>query len=224
VYIDLGNNGTIDDSLLLTNRPLPVQLASFTASLDTLSRVVLNWLTLSETNNYGFYIQKKRQGETAWTEIPNSFIPGHGTTFEPHRYTFTDASTLPGRWHYRLRQVDLDGTTHFSEPVTISTITSVGTNSIPGEYSLHQNYPNPFNPVTQIKFDLAEPSQVQLIVYDVLGRQVAELANDNLNAGYHSTSWNASDVASGVYFARLTARDVNGATKLNRVIKLMLMR
>ena len=85
-----------------------------------------------------------------------------------------------------------------------------------------QNYPNPFNPTTQIKYDLPEASHVMLAVYDILGRKVAELVNGQVAEGYHTARWNALDVSSGVYFARFTATDANGAVKLNKVSKLLL--
>jgi len=94
--------------------------------------------------------------------------------------------------------------------------------SVPTQFELHPTFPNPFNPSTQITFDLPEPSHVSLVVYDVLGRKVAELENGIKEAGYHSTTWNASDVASGVYFARFTATDANGNVKLAKVSKLLL--
>ncbi len=94
--------------------------------------------------------------------------------------------------------------------------------SKPSVFAVHQNYPNPFNPSTTIKFDLPENSNVSLVVYDVLGRRVGELANGFLEAGYHSATWNASSVASGVYFARFTATDLNGSVKLSKVSKLVL--
>jgi hypothetical protein len=93
--------------------------------------------------------------------------------------------------------------------------------TLPSEFALHQNYPNPFNPSTQIKFDLPEISNVSLVVYDVLGRKIAELENGLKEAGYHSATWNASDVASGVYFARFTATDASGNVKLRKVSKLL---
>jgi hypothetical protein len=83
-------------------------------------------------------------------------------------------------------------------------------------------YSNPFNPSTTIKFDLPEPSRVSLFVYDVLGRKIAELENGMKAAGYHSTVWNASSIASGEYFARFTATDAQGNVKLAKVSKLLL--
>ena len=73
--------------------------------------------------------------------------------------------------------------------------------------TLHQNYPNPFNPITRIDFDLPEDGQARLIVYDLMGREVTRLVDNRLSAGYHSASWNASNVASGIYFYRLTSGD-----------------
>ena len=76
-------------------------------------------------------------------------------------------------------------------------------NKIPSKYSLHQNYPNPFNPMTSIKFDLHKLSQTKLIVYDILGKEVATLVNEKLSAGNYEVDWNASGYTSGVYFYRL---------------------
>lgn len=72
---------------------------------------------------------------------------------------------------------------------------------------LNQNYPNPFNPVTNIKYQIGENSFVTLKIFDVLGREVVVLVNENLKAGQYQVDWNASDYPSGVYFYRLTAGD-----------------
>lgn len=86
---------------------------------------------------------------------------------------------------------------------------------IPEENSLSQNYPNPFNPSTQIRFALTEPVHVKLIVYDMLGREVAKLADENMEAGYHSVTWNATNVSSGIYFYQLSA---SGFVQVRRMI------
>jgi hypothetical protein len=92
----------------------------------------------------------------------------------------------------------------------------------PTAFALHNAHPNPFNTSAQINFDLPEPSRVSLVVHDVLGRKVVELANSAYEAGYHSVNWNATNVASGVYFARFTATDASGNLKLSKVNKLLL--
>ncbi|MEX2364464.1 MAG: peptidoglycan DD-metalloendopeptidase family protein, partial [Balneolaceae bacterium] len=75
---------------------------------------------------------------------------------------------------------------------------------IASEISLHQNYPNPFNPSTQISYSIPENSFVKLAVYDVMGKQVAELANRQMPAGTHEVNFNASELSSGLYLYRLT--------------------
>lgn len=93
---------------------------------------------------------------------------------------------------------------------------------MPTEFAVRPGYPNPFNPTTQIRFELPEPSTVSLIVYDVLGREVTQLASGTREAGYHLATWDAASVSSGVYFARFTATDAAGNVRLNNVNKLLL--
>jgi len=83
---------------------------------------------------------------------------------------------------------------------------------IPSFFSLHQNYPNPFNPVTRIKFDIPPVGQrhafdVQVIIYDILGREVAVLVNEQLKPGTYEVEWDGTDYPSGVYFYKLIAAD-----------------
>jgi len=86
--------------------------------------------------------------------------------------------------------------------------------TIPAEFSLAQNYPNPFNPVTTINYDLAETVQVELLVYNSLGQQVATLVNDSQPAGRYSVSFNGSSLASGLYFYSLQAGEFNDLQKM----------
>jgi hypothetical protein len=95
---------------------------------------------------------------------------------------------------------------------------------LPGRFFLHGNYPNPFNPSTQIKFDLPEAGFVSLAVYDVLGRKVVELVNEYREAGYHTATWNAVNVSSGVYFARFTVANEFGRMQYSKMSKLLLMK
>jgi hypothetical protein len=85
--------------------------------------------------------------------------------------------------------------------------TAVEPEPLPAEYSLSQNYPNPFNPTTVITYQLAMAGEVRLAVYDLLGREVALLWSGRQDPGSHTVTFNASGLASGVYFYRLTAGD-----------------
>ena len=85
---------------------------------------------------------------------------------------------------------------------------------IPEQFVLYQNYPNPFNPATTITYDLPEDSHVTLTVYDVLGQVVAELVSGDIVSGQHQVVWNASNMASGVYIYRLTAKGASQTSKM----------
>jgi hypothetical protein len=85
---------------------------------------------------------------------------------------------------------------------------------IPRRFELSQNYPNPFNPTTTIKFQIPNSQFVTLEMYNLLGQKVAVLVNENLNAGLHTTEWNAADLASGVYLYRLQAGNYIETKKL----------
>ncbi len=81
-------------------------------------------------------------------------------------------------------------------------------------YSMGQNYPNPFNPSTIIRFGLPENTRVNLIIYNQIGEQVAELVNGQMAAGYHQVTWNATHMSSGVYFYRITTEKFRSVKKL----------
>lgn len=85
---------------------------------------------------------------------------------------------------------------------------------LPETFSLLQNYPNPFNPRTTIEFSLAKSGYTSLIVYDILGKPVATLVNGELQAGYHTINFNASNLSAGVYFYSLNSGDFSSAKKL----------
>lgn len=105
-----------------------------------------------------------------------------------------------------LGSVNIDTINFYLTNVNVIGIDPNGTN-IPSTYNLHQNYPNPFNPTTKINVDIPVPSEVKLIVYDMLGREVDVILNTQLNAGSHKIDWNGSKYSSGIYFYRITASD-----------------
>jgi hypothetical protein len=227
LWYDKNNNNTIDGSDFVINsqtyvgaltiNQLPVQLVSFTASVRANNNVELNWRTLSEISNYGFFVQKRRaQSGELWTEIPGSFVAGHGTTNIPHDYEFTDLNVPNGTWQYRLRQVDLGGGENFADPIQVSIVTSVAENS-PAEFKLYQNYPNPFNPLTNFQFSIVSYQLSILKIYDMLGREVATLINEPLAAGMHTVAWDATGFPSGVYTYKLTS---GGRSQTRRLVLL----
>jgi len=104
------------------------------------------------------------------------------------------------------------------ETAVYDTIAPIGihnlNNGVPVVYQLHQNYPNPFNPVTKIKFDLPEQSNVTVKVYDLIGNEVALIHNGELTAGFYEIDWNAGGYASGVYFYRIDAGNFSSVKRM----------
>lgn len=150
-------------------------------------------------------------GTTSFTDPEVQLAPPGGH----HHWTY----------YYVTAQDNAGNSSDPSNTISVSSTnqtSKVATSAVPAQFVLHQNYPNPFNPSTQIDFDLPEDSFVSLNVFDVLGRKVGEIANGNYAAGYHSATWNAAGVASGVYFARFTATDEFGKLKFSKIGKLIL--
>lgn len=177
---------------------LPVELTAFDA-VRSGSSVTLTWRTASETNNARFEVQRRREQEKGrteegWTQIGT--VAGTGTTTEPQTYRFTDAS-LPFRAEaltYRLKQVDLDGSATFSDPVTVQRPVDA--------MRLLSPFPNPARRRATVRFALPERADVTLRLYDALGRQVRTLV-DGRRGGRREAQLDVSDLSSGVYFLRL---------------------
>ncbi len=167
--------------------------------------MVLHWKTLSEVDNLGFDVQRALLPAGPFETIAGSFQAGHGTTVEPQEYSYTDANTEGKSWYYRLKQMDRSGAVNYSEAVQASVTSSVEEQAVPKVYAMEQNYPNPFNPTTVISYQLPVATHVRLVVFDVLGREVATLANGVREAGYYKESFNASGLSSGLYFYQLKA-------------------
>ncbi len=207
---DINPNGELGNSII------PVELVSFSANASNNS-VTLSWITATELNNSGFEIERLSHTErsrsmTEWEAI--GFINGNGTTSESHSYSYTDENLTAGKYLYRLKQIDFDGTFSYSNEVEINL-------AMPQTFSLGQNYPNPFNPSTKIKYTIpnvtlsgVEGSRVVLKVYDVLGKAIATLVNEEKRAGVYEIDFNASSLPSGVYFYKLQASSFSETKKL----------
>ncbi|MGD8780722.1 MAG: T9SS type A sorting domain-containing protein [Ignavibacteria bacterium] len=201
--------------------PLPVELTLFSAILKDNS-VKLNWETATEVNNYGFQVERKKiKGKSdLWEKI--GFVNGHGNSNSPKSYSFIDNLTLnpnhnpatAGRLtlHYRLKQIDFNGSYEYSDIVEISF-----TESLTPNFALNQNYPNPFNPTTIISYVVpngVEESKVKLEIFDSIGRLVATLVDENQPAGSYSYNFNAEGLPSGTYAYRLTTDNFSETKKM----------
>lgn len=182
---------------------VPVQLSAF----DGASRnggIDLWWETSSEQNNYGFYLERRLdgEGETAWKSI--SFLKGAGNSSITRRYAHTDKNVKANStYQYRLRQVDADGE-QFCTTSDIRTLTYVDNSVV-----LEQNAPNPVSVATDIRFTLPTTDNVKLEVVDIFGNTVKTLFEGELGASSHTMSWDVTNnsgmkVANGTYVYRLS--------------------
>lgn len=173
---------------------LPVELTSFHAHAKG-AEVQLRWTTATETNNFGFAVERSADGAT-WQEI--GFVAGAGNSSIERRYTFSDTpvSAAPA-YSYRLRQIDRDGTEEMS-PVVMVTFRDVNASAITDAY------PNPFNPTTTVNFTLEHESAVTLQLADAAGRIVQTVSSEAaMSAGAHAVTINATQLPSGRYFVLL---------------------
>ena len=103
-------------------------------------------------------------------------------------------------------------------------VNNLGISETQESFVLKHNYPNPFNPSTTIVFGLPEASDVTLEIYNSIGRKVATVINKRMDAGYHNFIWDASSVASGVYFYRMTAQAGSGKSTFTKIQKMTLIK
>jgi len=171
----------------------PVELISFTAN-GTNSQVLLNWTTATESNNIGFEIERSK-GEEFYRI---GFVEGNGTTTEIKEYSFVDNNVVSGEYKYRLKQIDYNGSFEYSYIIDVNV-------KAPSSYILEQNYPNPFNPSTKIKYSISHSSSVELKIYDIVGREVESIVNEEKSAGIYEVEFDATGLPSGTYFYQMKA-------------------
>jgi hypothetical protein len=178
---------------------IPVELLSFSSFVIN-NDVTLNWTTATETNNSGFQIERretKNERSEEWNII--TFVYGNGTTTETKTYSYKDENISAGKYQYRLKQIDFDGTFEYSNIVEVEILP-------PAKFSLEQNYPNPFNPSTSIQYSLASKQFVSLKIFNSLGEEVETLVNEYQEAGVHSKLYILNyTLPSGVYLYQLKA-------------------
>lgn len=204
VQTDLGDEVTLN-FVNPPNAPLPVELSSFT-SMSVRNEVILDWVTAAEINNSGFDIERlslsqisSSEPDSIWKKI--IFVEGSGNSEEQKHYKYNDKNLQAGEYKYRLKQIDYNGNYTYHQLESIVNV------NVPKDFQLSQNYPNPFNPVTKIDYELPVEGKVNLKIYDINGREVANLVNNETQtAGYYTVAFAAQNFSSGVYFFRMISQ------------------
>ena len=202
--------------------PLPVQLVSFQGS-RLQDRVMLDWKTASELNNSGFDVERSVDN-TAWRKL--DFVQGHGTTDQPHAYSYVDdlkadVASFPSLY-YRLRQLDRDGRHTYSDVVTVANMKRLQTVS-PASAQLLPAYPNPFNRgsggngSTTIPLRIDQEQPVTLYITNPTGGVVQWMyMNEHLRPGLYAREFSAAGLPSGTYFVVL--QTINGTVRERLVL------
>ncbi len=206
-YAPLDSGYSVDN--LAPGRPSKVRLTAFAKD------IILDW-EQSKDADFSYYTIYRNP-------LSGRIGPGaapYATTTAP---TFTDVGAIADQVNfYRITAVDSSGN-ESDLSLEVSVLTDINNQSImPKQFALHQNFPNPFNPSTTIRFDLPERSQVKLVIYDMLGREIATLLDGTLAAGYQSIEWKAN-VATGLYFYRIEAVSIDDSAKRFVSIKKMMV-
>jgi hypothetical protein len=204
---------TATGAVSIASNVLPVELVEFTATANRMN-AVLHWTTATEVDNDGFEIERRQTGN--WEKV--GFVPGEGTSSWPQVYSYTDKNLSPGRYVYRIKQIDRGGSFKYFGHGEVEI-------AVPATCVLEQNFPNPFNPSTHFSFSLPWNALVSLKVFDALGREVSAVFSEELPAGQHSRQWNAAALPSGIYFYRLvvnaTSLEQSGSYTATRKLLLL---
>lgn len=203
------DNDSLEFRLFVSSDGLERRSIPFGVTIDAMQGQSRLGTALSLSHNL-------RQGyRSTLVKMPIRNMSGRSIFLRPQAVTLR---SLGGNWLFSVAHV-------YSKPRRNHLLGKEAANceGIPKEFGL-ASYPNPFNPSTTVSFDMPLGGNVSLVVYDLLGRKVGELANGIREAGYHSVVWNASEQASGVYFVRFTVADDLGTVKYSKTNKIMLVK
>ena len=201
--------------------PLPVELSSFTSNVNGRD-VSLSWTTKTEKNSDKFVIERSILNgnlNQIWTNIGS--VKASVLSNSPKQYSYIDKNLQAGKYQYRLKMIDNDGSFQYSKIVETEI-------SIPKNFDLSQNYPNPFNPSTKIKYNLPFDARVNLEIYNVTGEKIGQLVNQDQSAGYYNVEFNSSSVnkniSSGIYLYKITIIDKATGNNFTAIKKMILLK
>ncbi len=200
------------DKMVTSALTVPSGFIDFGAAYDsTGNTVAVSWGVNSEISINRYSIERSSDG-AIFSAVGS--VPAKGNTDTTARYTYYDNIGTLTSAKYRIRQITNDGGQEVSPVINFSLTGVNGAHFSPFTFSLNQNFPNPFNPSTTIQFRIPHTARTLLAVYDILGREISTILNQELAPGDHSVEWDSSKVSSGVYFYRLTSGEFVDTKKM----------
>lgn len=199
-FSEFGIGGTSEN-------PLPVEISTFFSIVEERD-VLINWITETETNALTFEIERKRidpnndlESQIKWDKI--GVVKAKGSSISKFNYTYLDKSLNSGKYFYRLKNIDIDGSFTYSCNILAEVMP-------PQSYEMSQNYPNPFDEKTKIDFQIPIESTIRIDIYDITGAFVETLVNSKYSEGYYSIDINATNYPAGIYVCRLFSKNLEG--------------
>ncbi len=206
--IDISGIGEVPWSVEAASENIPVT-PGYTYQLTAMVRSAVPGATMNvwvqdlEFSAYARVSSDDISLTTDWQMLYTEFTVGNDTEYVRVPFHMGLEENIGNKIY--LDNVIVSQITEDGEPTASDPSASENRHELPESMTLHQNYPNPFNPATQIRFDLAEPGQVTLTVYDMLGQRVASLADTPMSAGQHEVTFDATGLSSGIYLYRLSS-------------------
>ena len=237
--------GTMLDGLVKNSSPLTISLSGTTGNDKiNLKTVITRNGNISQTDLVIHYIVVEnihyagRNGISRHENVMRKMLPspaGEAFTINDNEMKeVNNAIDLNSAWNTDSLKVVVFVQSQSSKVVyqsetikysDLGTATDVKNNNhVPQTYSLEQNFPNPFNPSTRIRYNIPEQSRVKINIYNILGKEVAELANDIQSSGDYNIKWDASNLSSGFYFLTIEAISLQSKNKFIKTIKMILLK
>lgn len=203
---------------------LPVELVQFRATFLIPRQVLLEWTTISETNNFGFYVERKDRASDQFL-VRSQMIEGNGTTLDIHHYSWTDENPEVGLNAYRLRQIDSNGDLSYSHEVQVEVDdqTLAVHPEAEEKFSFFQSH-DPLNGRVSFEATIAFRSFISVRIFDILGKEVEILCEGWKEKGTIGVAWQADGISSGIYLARMFAVDSEGRRLFQAIRKVPLLK
>jgi hypothetical protein len=202
----------------------PTVLDTFQVNTSTDETIPFTWETSYDVDSdvtYKLTVTLDYLGNVYTQDYEN--ITDSSTAISTYEYAafMTDLNLTLWTINYVIEASDEEFTviSQVGECILENTLLSINSEIIPEVFALHQNYPNPFNPVTSLRYDLPEDAQVNITIYDMMGRVVKTLVNSSQTAGYKSIRWNATNdrnepVSAGLYLYTIQAGEFRQTKKM----------
>jgi hypothetical protein len=212
-YNEYGTSANSNEISVTTNdATLPVELSAFTANINSQGGITLMWATQSETGVNGFYVNRAMVNDLAIAERISPLIPGSNTSHQ-QVYVYSDKEVYePGTYYYWLEIQDIDGVVNYygSRSVTFGGNGNNGTPDIPLVTGIRSIYPNPFNPSATIMYELEQPANLNIEIYNNRGQMVRSFAMGQKEQGRYKLLWDGTDnsgsaCGTGIYFIKMQA-------------------